>query len=220
MLRLRNYVFAAAAALTLIHSAPAFAQDEGQSSQDAKDAQLKKEFGSLVGPLPAMKNAGPCPFVKTLYDAARYIEFKDDKPASENVVYSGEIEKIASNCEYRGDEPIKVQMRILFELGRGPQARSDHKTYRYWVAVTDRNNAVLAKQWFDLPVTFPAGRHRVAVTDTLKGIRIPRADARVSGANFEVLTGFEVTPAMADFNRQGKRFLANAGEAGPAPKKP
>jgi hypothetical protein len=35
----------------------------------------------------------------------------------------------------------------------------------------------------------------------------------VSGANFEVLVGFEVTPAMADFNRQGKRFHPNLGES-------
>ena len=32
-----------------------------------------------------------------------------------------------------------------------------------------------------------------------------------AAGNFEVLVGFDVTPEMADFNRQGKRFFANAG---------
>ena len=32
----------------------------------------------------------------------------------------------------------------------------------------------------------------------------------------EVLVGFDVTPQMADFNRQGKRFRLNVGQAGPA----
>ena len=35
--------------------------------------------------------------------------------------------------------------------------------------------------------------------------------ANVSGSNFEVLVGFDVTPEMAAFNQAGKRFRANAG---------
>jgi hypothetical protein len=48
------------------------------------------------------------------------------------------------------------------------------------------------------------------VTDTLKGIVIPRTKATVSGSNFEVLIGFDVTPDMVAFNRLGKRFRPNA----------
>ena len=33
----------------------------------------------------------------------------------------------------------------------------------------------------------------------------------MSGSNFEILVGFDVTPEMADFNRLGKRFRVNAG---------
>jgi arginyl-tRNA synthetase len=49
-------------------------------------------------------------------------------------------------------------------------------------------------------------------TETLKTITIPRADEKVSGGNFEVLIGFDVTPEMAAFNRDGKRFRVNAGQ--------
>ncbi|HEY7899951.1 MAG TPA: Tat pathway signal sequence domain protein [Caulobacteraceae bacterium] len=219
MRRLRLNLFLAMAALSLAPAPWAHAQYGGrgggqdqQAQDDAKSRKRKEEFGSLVGPLPALRNAGPCPFVKTLYDAARYMEFKDNVEASANVGYTGEIQKIASACAYTGDQPIKVEMRILFELGRGPQAEGDRKIYRYWVAVTDRNHAVLGKEYFNLPVNFPRGADRTSVTDTLKDIVIPRADTRVSGANFEVLIGFDVTPAMAEFNRQGKRFKANAGQ--------
>ena len=149
--------------------------------------------------------------MKVLYDAARYVELKGDTPSSANVGFTGEIENLASACEYKNDQPIKVQARVLFELGRGPAAGGDHMTYRYWVAVTDRDKAVLAKEYFDLPVTFPAGTDRVEKTEDIFGITIPRADLKVSGANFEVLVGFDVTPEMADFNRQGKRFRVNAG---------
>jgi hypothetical protein len=85
-------------------------------------------------------------------------------------------------------------------------------TYRYWVAVTDRDRGVLDKQYFDLPVEFPAGADRMFKSEDVFGITIPRADIKVSGANFEVLVGFDVTPQMADFNRNGERFRVNAGE--------
>ncbi len=102
-------------------------------------------------------------------------------------------------------------MDILFALGKGPQATGSSKTYRYWVAVTDRNREVIAKQEFELPVNFPAGKDRVYVTDSVNTITIPRGTSTTSGANFEVLVGFDVTPQMAEFNRQGKRFRVNAG---------
>ena len=71
---------------------------------------------------------------------------------------------------------------------------------------------VLAKEYFDLPVTFAQGQDRVYANQTLKTITIPRADEKVSGSNFEVLIGFDVTPEMAAFNRDGKRFRVNAGQ--------
>jgi hypothetical protein len=190
---------------------------QDQSDQDAAKAKKKNDEWNLYqAPLPGKRNAGPCPYVKVLYDAARYEEFKDGQEASAAVGYTGEIEGVNAACEYKGDDPIQVKMRIGFALGRGPQATSDKKTYRYWVAVTARNQQVLAKQWFDLPVDFK-GKDRTFVEDKVEGIVIPRAKASVSGTNFEVLVGFEVTPEMADFNRQGKRFRINAGVADATP---
>jgi len=160
--------------------------------------------------LPGKQNSGPCPYVKVLYDAGRYIEFKDSKVAAASVAYTGEFEGLTSACEYTGVQPIHVMIQLLFGLGRGPEAIGQSKTYRYWVAVTDRNQGVLAKQYFDVKADFPPGKDRIMVTDHIDGLVIPRADSNVSGSNFEVLIGFDVTPEMADFNRDGKRFHANA----------
>lgn len=226
MRRTQKFLFNACLALTLAGAAsPAFAQygggrggrgggggdDEQQQADDAKKKKRDEEFGKSVAPLPQLRNAGPCPFVKTLYDAARYVEFKDGVAASANVGYTGEIQTISSLCEYKSNDPIRVRAQVLFELGRGPQATGRGKTYAYWVAVTDRNNAVLSKEWFSLPVTFANGQDRIYATETLGVITIPRRDAKVSGANFEILIGFDVTPQMAAFNRDGKRFRPNAG---------
>ena len=187
-------------------------QDQQKQAQDdAKKKKRDKDWGDSAAPLAQMRNAGPCPFVKTLYDASRYVEFKDAREASANVGFTGEIQGISAGCQYKDNEPIQVAMDVLFELGKGPQAAGSSKTYRYWIAVTDRNREVIAKQNFDLPVTFPAGKDRVYMTDSLANIVIPRGSQTTSGANFEILIGFDVTPKMAEFNRVGKRFRVNAG---------
>ena len=220
---IRPLLFSLSMAATVLPAAPTLAQyggghggPTGAGDQDQQDEAKKKkrdeEFGNGNAALPQLHNAGPCPFVKVLYDAARYVEFKGGDEASAAVGFTGEIENVASACAYKGAEPIRLRMQVLFELGRGPQAVGSRKDYRYWVAVTDRNHAVLNKEFFALPVTFPAGQDRVTVTQPLGDITIPRADSKVSGSNFEVLVGFEVTPAMAEFNRQGKRFRPNAGQ--------
>jgi hypothetical protein len=217
---MRRLLLAAAAFVVVASSVPRLAHAQmgggvdpgGNAQQDDEDAKKKKrdeEWGDKQAPLPALRNAGPCPFVKTLYDAARYIEFKTGKEAAADVGYTGEIQGVSATCAYKGDDPIKVSMQVLFELGRGPQASSASKTYRYWIAVTDRDREVLAKQSFDLPVSFPAGQDRVYRTEQIKQIVIPRAKGTVSGANFEILVGFDVTPEMAAFNRDGKRFRPN-----------
>ncbi len=199
------------AAWTVVPAIHAFAQAGGDDQSDEDKKKKKEEWDLKQAPLPQQKNAGPCPYVKVLYDAGRYEEFKGGEEASSAVAYTGEIQNLEATCEYKGVAPIHNKVAITFALGRGPQGLEAHKTYRYWIAVTHRNKSVLDKEYFTLPVTFSAGQDRVGVVDTINDIMIPRADSKVSGENFEILVGFDVTPEMADFNREGKRFRINAG---------
>ena len=209
------------AAGSLAAASPAFAQgrpsqgdaDRRQQEEATRKKKRDQEWNQPSAPLPQLRNAGPCPYVKSLYDAARYVEFKDNREASAAVGWSGEIQGISAGCQYKDDKPIEVTMQVLFELGKGPQATGREKTYHYWIAVTDRNKAILAKQEFDLTVKFPEGQDRVYITENIGQIVIPRASIATSGSNFEVLVGFDVTPQMAAFNRDGKRFRLNVGQA-------
>lgn len=192
-------------------------QTPGQTtrpSQDQTDSASRRR-GPRIAPLRSVANAGPCPFVKILYDAARFVELEGGRAASANVGYTGEIEGVTAGCSYQSDEPITVQMNVLFNLGRGPQAAGDQRTYRYWIAVTERNQAVLAKEYFDLAVNFE-GQQTASVTEE-QSVVIPRATSETSGGNFEVLIGFEVTPEMAEFNRTGSRFRMTAGQPAATP---
>ncbi len=236
MSRFKSVLLCALLLTTALPASQAFAQMGGRGGQgggggggdddeaaksDAARKKRESEWGNARAPLPQLRNAGPCPYVKVLYDAGRYMEFKDDREAASAVAYTGEIQGISSICNYKDAEPIKVEVEMLFALGRGPQATSNTKNYRYWVAVTQRNSRVIAKEYFDLPVTFNGGQDRTLVTEKLQGITIPRADIKVSGSNFEVLVGFDVTEKMAAFNRDGKRFRVNAAvQAAAAPASP
>ena len=189
---------------------PQGGSERGQNADGS--AANQRQRAPRIAPLRRSAAAGPCPDVKILYDAARYVELTGDRVSASNVAYTGEIEGLTSDCAYQADEPITVHTRVLFNLGRGPQAEGSGRTYRYWIAVTERNNAVLAKQYFDLPVDFN-GQQRASVEEEIRGIVIPRAGVTTSGSNFEILVGFEVTPEMAEFNRTGSRFRINAGTA-------
>ncbi len=205
------------------------AQQQGpnskRASKESADAQreknrtrkrLDKEMQSQQLPLPELGNSGPCPFVKVLYDAARTIEFVGGRQSSSAVAYSGEIQGLTATCRYQDGEPITVDINVTFTLGKGPQATENAKQFDYWVAVTDRNRSVLAKEQFSF-VADLSKSDRVIAFQPIKAITIPRANDRVSGQNFEILVGFNVTPEMAAFNRQGTRFVVNAtGQQGAA----
>ena len=183
---------------------------KAEDEADKKKKQKEKEWSLGQAPLPKINAAGPCPFVRVLYDAGRYVELKANKESVEAVGYTGEIEGVRASCEYKGSEPIKMKIGVGFAFGRGAQAAGQSKTYRYWVAVTLRNRTVLAKEYFDVRADFKPGDDRMLKVETIDGVVIPRATATVNGANFEVLVGFDVTPEMAAFNRDGKRFRMNA----------
>ena len=67
-------------------------------------------------------------------------------------------------------------------------------------------------QRYELGYDAQTGRFDVAGDEMGPGSLLLNTAVTVSGANFEVLIGFEVTPSMAAFNREGKRFRPNAGQ--------
>ncbi len=159
----------------------------------------------------AEKNPGPCPEAFALYDTSRLVEFRG-KESYSNVGFTGEINKVRSLCRYYGGNPIEADLEMDISFGRGPAANSSVATYEYYVAVTRKNIDVIAKQTFPITVTFPAGSNVVEVTETVGKIIIPRANDTTSGANFEIIVGFELTPQQVAFNADGKRFRVSAGQ--------
>ena len=84
--------------------------------------------------------------------------------------------------------------------------------YQYFVAVTRRDIGVIHRETFPLNVRFDSDQDRRYFTDTIDAISIPRAEEDTSGANFEILVGFELTDEQLAYNRSGQRFRVAAGQ--------
>jgi hypothetical protein len=153
-------------------------------------------------------NVGPCPVAGALYDASRVVEVIGPE-RHENVGFTGQVEGVRGFCRYIETNPITMEIEIDFAFGRGPKAEGMTHTYPVFVTVTRRDRSVLAKERFDIPVTWPAGADIVRVTESVPGIVIPRANETVSGSNFEVIVGFDLTPEQLAYNRSGTRFTIN-----------
>ncbi|MEQ9506205.1 MAG: hypothetical protein RLO80_08020 [Hyphomonas sp.] len=157
-------------------------------------------------------NAGPCPVAGSVYDAARYVKFADaSNNLYSNIEYTGEITNVRLYCRYFKDEPLEAEIEVDFAFGKGPAATANSHNYRYFVAVTRRNGKVLAKEYFDTQADFSRGIV-TSGSELVNRIAIPRADESISGVNFEVVVGFELTPEQLEFNRSGSRFRLDAAK--------
>ncbi|MEL7129099.1 MAG: hypothetical protein AAGK23_06090 [Pseudomonadota bacterium] len=170
-------------------------------------------LGTSGGALDTRQNAGPCPTVGALYDTARIIKF-DGPEGTEvysDIAYTGEIVDVRLFCRYVGDEPLLAEVEVDFAFGQGPKGAGRYHEYSYFVAVTRRNARVLSRESFSVRADFRNGPVDAA-RDVVGKIQIPRIDETISGANFEILVGFDLTNEQLAFNRDGKRFRLDAGE--------
>jgi hypothetical protein len=178
---------------------------EEQQNQRPPNA-FERMFGTDDRP-----NVGPCPLMGVLYDNARVVDFAaPNQERYANIEYTGEMQGIQGLCRYVDADPITMSIDINMAFGRGPAATSDRQTYRYWVAVTRRGVAPIEKAYFDVDVRFPRDEVVVTHTERIERIVIPRATPDLSGENFEILVGFELTPEQLQFNRDGRRFRIDA----------
>jgi len=159
---------------------------------------------------PVQENEGPCPVALVLWDASRKVQIGTPETYN-NVGFTGEILTVRSLCVYRGADPIVVDLEIDFAFGRGPAAIGSVADYPYFVSVTRKDRAVIAKESFQLPITFKGDEQIVHHTEKLYSITIPRKTQDTSGANFEIIVGFDLNADELAFARSGKRFRVDAG---------
>lgn len=204
---------------------PAANPDGTETIAPSNTPAPKKGFASklarALGSDNSTPNVGPCPAVRVLYEASRFVEFPGEKRfeadgttrryAFEDVGFTGEINRVNSSCRYFGADPIDVSIDLDMALGKGPKAQGNTKYVKYWVSTTRKDVAPIARKEFTGEVVFPEGSDRLALKTPSINITIPRFDATTSGANFEIIVGFVLDDDQLEFNRNGVRFKVDAG---------
>lgn len=140
-----------------------------------------------------------CPKVGVLADAAQLVEFSGMERNLGNVVYRAEIVNAAVQCEYsrRG---VDLTLTLQFHAARGPSSLGRAYQVRYFVAVTDPSERILAKEMFELPVLFTSAQNEAVLRDKVEQIRIPLKDKQ-AGMAYQVLVGFDLTTDQVIYNR-------------------
>ena len=149
---------------------------------------------------------GLCPATGVLSDATKIIQFAPGA-AEEigNVIVAGEILNTSSGCVYReSGVTAGVGITIRMQTGQaGAKARQVTYKLTYFVALTDANDRVLEKTFYQ--ATLRLRNDTVSETlETVDDIRIGLSEGQ-SGADFRVIVGFQLTPQQLAYNRKQKK---------------
>ena len=149
-------------------------------------------------------NPGPCPQVFVLEDVARFVAFAGDEKTLDNVAFSGEFTNVDWSCRYYADVPIRNELVLDIEVGRGPAAEEAVYELTYFVAVTRTDRDLIAKEEFTIPVRFGRTERIVSIREKIDRVIIPRRNATTSGSNFEIAVGFVLPRDQVIYNRSGR----------------
>lgn len=145
----------------------------------------------------------PCPSVTVLKDAAELVRYRPG-PGRDliDVVDQAKVAGVQHKCDYDGNR-LEVELKLDLAVERGPAAEAAIVELPYFIAVIDARQRILAKEVFVSRIEFPADRRRLAVREETEQI-IPLDDFQ-SGANFEILVGFQLTKQQLEEIRRRNR---------------
>ncbi|NCT40319.1 MAG: hypothetical protein GW778_01480 [Alphaproteobacteria bacterium] len=146
-----------------------------------------------------------CPTVKIVSDLSRLYEFNDNQAMlTKNLESSVQMLETNSTCTYN-ERSVTVDLKLEFDGELGPKGRSAANekpffSYPFFVAVTNANGKILAKEIFAASMTYDPGQNNQTYYETLRQI-IP-ADTRAQGAGYKVMIGFQLAQDQLEYNRK------------------
>ena len=141
----------------------------------------------------------PCPEVLRVGDAARLVKFAGSGRDLTDVRFEASIEGVSLVCEY-DEDAIQSALQVAMVARRGPADRDRLAPLRYFVAVADRQDRVLARETFEIAVPFEGNQTALSVIDEVEP-RIPLGEGQ-TGADFVIYVGFVLSRDEFDRNRR------------------
>lgn len=144
---------------------------------------------------------GPCPTVSIVSDAARLTQYREGAGRDlTDVRYQAEISNVQFSCRYQRDGRLTAALAIDILATRGPAAEDTAANFPFFVAIADSRQNILAKQVFDSVIEFDRRQRRAGVREEIdQELSLVGED---SGANYEVLVGFQLTAEQLEQNRR------------------
>ena len=143
----------------------------------------------------------PCPGV-SVPERARTLTLYRDGPGRDlsDVAFEMALSVSAARCDYAVEEDgsgvVEAALIVTVAGTRGPAAETDHARAPFFVAISDPEGRILAKEVFAADLAFDETAARVRASQEIEQ-RIPlRTAAR--GPAYAVHAGFQLTRAQLD----------------------
>jgi hypothetical protein len=140
-----------------------------------------------------------CPRVVVLRDAAQEVQFRGTSQDLTDMVARATFGDFEGGCQYF-DDRVTVDMTLQLFAELGPAAQGREADFEYFVAITDPQNEILAKEVFPTTIAFAEGRNVAGVSEELTQT-IP-LERLATGAAYSVVLGFQLDEAQLNYNRQ------------------
>jgi hypothetical protein len=145
----------------------------------------------------------PCPGVSIVGELATLTKFREG-PGRDltDVSYQAGLRDLSGSCKY-DDKGVGIEMRISVIADRGPANTDRTIDVPYFVAISNPEGAIVAKQIFSSRLDFPAGQNRIGSIEELTE-QIPLAKG-TSGGGYRVMVGFQLNADELTFNRRQRQ---------------
>lgn len=167
---------------------------------------------STPAPDLTLVDMGPiCPSTGVLSDAVVVTKLKPGTPPAmlnpANVAFTAEMSQAKLDCTYdREANRLTVDIDFAVKATRGPAATGPDPQLDFFIAVVDVDNNIISKSVFHGQPEM-GGRASNVYTQTVSDFPVPLAmDKRPY--DYEILTGFQLTPDELVYNRIPKPIPA------------
>lgn len=192
-------------------------------AQNAWNDLKNIEFGSLnnMEPLTNEERSeaqiqGRCPKVVIVEELSSISEFQGSKMNDSMLATRAFMEGVESNCRHEGGH-VAVDLRLAFMGHLGPKGRlksgdKPYFSYPFFVAVTDQERNILAKEIFSASVTFNRDEDHHTYYESLRQL-IP-VQYKSQAGEYTLMLGFQLTPEQLSYNRRNIELIRAGADGG------
>lgn len=147
----------------------------------------------------------PCPPIEIVTDLSSISDFSDPlKMLQKNLISRVDMGNAQSTCQLSSNTAT-VDLKLAFKGVLGPKAKQKSSdkpffSYPFFVAVTEPNGRIMAKEIFAASLSFGTDESEHAYYENLRQI-IP-IKSKKHAKRYKIMIGFQLSPEQLEFNRE------------------